>query len=366
MAKTALITGGAGFIGSRLAYAISSDVTKVVVYDNLHPQVHGANPAPPALPDNAFFVRGDVTDARLLRETIVAQVPDLIFHLAAETGTGQSYDEPARYCDVNVMGTTYLIEAVRGLPKDARRRMVLAGSRAVYGEGAYEAGDGRIMVGPIRSPESLARGDFEPTVPGGGRLKPIPTPETLPPEPASVYASTKLMQEFLLSQCAAEGDFEVAVLRFQNVYGPGQSLRNPYTGVLSIFCSQIMDGKRLNIFEDGQIVRDFIYVDDVVSALVAASRVSRPPAAPVNIGSGYAASILECAQTLLELLGSSRDNYTITGAFRPGDVRHAVADISKAKAALGWTPQVGLREGLSALASWARKERDRWATPARG
>jgi dTDP-L-rhamnose 4-epimerase len=357
MEKTAFITGGAGFIGSRLAQAISGDVDKVVVFDNLHPQVHGANAAPPSLPANALFVRGDVCDAPALHQTMIEHTPDLIFHLAAETGTGQSYDEPARYCDVNVMGTTHLIEALRKLPK-ATRRVVLAGSRAVYGEGAYQSPEGTIIAGPARTVEDLSRGVFEPLAASGEPLKPVPTPEMLPPEPASVYASTKLMQEYLLSQCAAEGDFELVLLRFQNVYGPGQSLKNPYTGVLSIFCSQIMDGTRLNIFEDGAIVRDFVYMDDVVQSLVASARVTTPPNGPINIGSGYAASILECAQTLLELLGASRDNLIVTGAFRAGDIRHAVADISKAKQTLGWAPRTSLRDGLKALATWAREERD--------
>jgi len=357
MGKTALITGGAGFIGSRLAHAISPDVDKVVVFDNLHPQVHGTNASPPPLPANAVFVRGDVCDARGLHRAVLSHAPNLIFHLAAETGTGQSYDEPARYCDVNVMGTTHLIEALRKLPKTTRR-VILAGSRAVYGEGAYQAPGGAIIAGPVRTVEDLSRGAFEPIAASGEPLKPVPTPESLPPAPASVYASTKLMQEYLLRQCADAGDFELVLMRFQNVYGPGQSLKNPYTGVLSIFCSQIMDGKRLNIFEDGGIVRDFIYMDDVVQSLVAGARAKTPPTGPVNVGSGYSASILECAQTLLELLGASRDNYTITGAFRAGDIRHAVADISKARETLDWAPRTSLRDGLKALATWARAERN--------
>ena len=146
-------------------------------------------------------------------------------------------------------------------------------------------------------------------------------------------------------------------MRFQNVYGPGQSLNNPYTGVLSIFAAQIMDGKRLNIFEDGKIVRDFVYVDDVVEALAVAGSAPEAPQGPVNIGSGYPATILECAQTLLEALGAPRDRYDVTGDFRAGDIRHALADIDKAARALGWRPTTALTDGLRALAAWAREER---------
>lgn len=355
--KTALITGGAGFIGSRLVRALRPHVNEIVVFDNLHPQVHGPDAQPPQFPEGVRFIRGDVTDAPALRQAVIEAKPALVFHLAAETGTGQSYDEPARYNDVNVMGTAYLIEAVRvvkaaGGPKT---RMVLAGSRAVYGEGAYLTPGGQMVVGPVRRTEDLAAAKYLPELPGEGTLKPCETPENLPPAPASVYASTKLMQEYLFEQCAAEGDFEVALLRFQNVYGPGQSLKNPYTGVLSIFSSQVLSGKSLEIYEDGDIVRDFIFVDDVVSALVAAGLADVPPVGPVNIGSAYPAKIREVAETLLERLGSSRTNYTVTGKFRPGDIRYAVADITRAKELLGWSPKVSLEQGLTALADWAKE-----------
>jgi len=352
----AFITGGAGFIGSRLAVALEPHVDQIVVFDSLHPQVHGPAATPPQFGPKTRFVFGDVTDPDALTAAVQAASPALVFHLAAETGTGQSYDEPARYNSVNVMGTAYLIEALRkaraaGLP---RCRIVLAGSRAVYGEGAYRAPDGRLVAGPVRTPEDLAAGRYLPSIPGLGALTPCPTPESLAPAPASVYASTKLMQEYLLEQCGAEGDFEVAILRFQNVYGPGQSLRNPYTGVLSIFSAQVLSGKSLEIYEDGEIARDFVYVDDVVASLVAAGLSVTVPAGPVNVGSGYPATIREVAETLLERLGSSRSNYSVSGKFRPGDIRYAVADISRAQTLLDWTPKVSLEAGLAALADWAK------------
>ncbi len=356
MSTCALITGGAGFIGSRLAARISASVDRILIYDNLHPQVHGHGASPPPLPANAAFLRGDIADAASLSAAVAACDPDIVYHLAAETGTGQSYDEPRRYCDANVSGTAALIEALRK-PARRKRRVILAGSRAVYGEGAYRTGSGETVSGPPRRLADLAAGRYAPLGPDGAALQPAASREDLPPAPSSVYASTKLMQEQLIEQCAAAGDFESVILRFQNVYGPGQSLNNPYTGVLSIFADQILSGRRLRIFEDGEIVRDFVYVDDVVEALALAGAVDAPPAGPVNIGSGYPGTIREAAEILLETLGAPRTAYDITGEFRPGDIRHALADISKARATLGWRPETGLKEGLSALARWAETER---------
>lgn len=355
--KVAFITGGAGFIGSRLVATLRPHVSKIVVFDNLHPQVHGFDARAPELGSGTQFIRGDVTDAAALREAICDAKPSLVFHLAAETGTGQSYEEPARYNNVNVMGTAWLVEALRAARKEGapKCRVVLAGSRAVYGEGAYRTPEGELVVGPVRTTEDLSKGRYLPMMPGKGELTPCPTPETLMPAPASVYASTKLMQEYLLEQCAAEGDFEVALLRFQNVYGPGQSLRNPYTGVLSIFSSQVLSGKSLEIYEDGEIARDFVYVEDVVSSLVAAGLAEVSSAGPVNVGSGYPATIREVAEMLLERLGAERNNYSVSGKFRPGDIRYAVADITRAQSLLGWTPKVSLDEGLTALAEWAKE-----------
>lgn len=356
MSDRVLITGGAGFIGSRLAKALSPRAERITVFDNLHTQVHGQHPLIPEFPDNVEFVQGDVTDKLQLRDATVRANPNLVFHLAAETGTGQSYDEPSRYSEVNVTGTANLIEAIRARPQTSEScRIVLAGSRAVYGEGAYTSDGSDLLVGPDRTVEALARGDFSPIAADGRSLTPVPTPETLETAPASVYAATKLMQEFLLSQCAAEDDYETVILRFQNVYGPGQSLRNPYTGVLSIFANQIMNGKTLNIFEDGEIVRDFIYVDDVVDALCVAGHIKNAPSGPINIGSGYPATILETARILLSELGEQPDKLRISGDFRPGDIRYAVADVTRARNDLNWHAKTDLKDGLFALAKWAKE-----------
>ncbi len=350
----ALITGGAGFIGSRVAAKLTAVGANVTVFDNLLAQVHGPNAAPPHWDGAVRFVLGDVRDHAALAAAVHASDPDIVFHLAAETGTGQSYDEPTRYCDVNVSATSALVEAMRSLPVRARR-VILAGSRAIYGEGAYVDHDGATRNPAPRRVEDMAAGRFAIVDQQGRPMRPASTHEDLPPAPASVYASTKLMQEWLLTQGFAGQVIEPVILRFQNVYGPGQSLRNPYTGVLSIFCQQILEGKTLDIFEDGEIVRDFVFVDDVVDAVLAAAAAAEAPNVAVNIGSGETASILDAARVLLQLLrGGDEGGYRITGNFRAGDVRHAVADIARAEALLGWSPKTSLADGLEALAIWAK------------
>jgi dTDP-L-rhamnose 4-epimerase len=345
-----LITGGAGFIGSRLAKALMASGAAVLAYDNLNAQVHGETPV---LDQEIPLVRGDVRDRTALEATVAEYQPTVVVHLAAETGTGQSGDEPSRYAEVNVVGTARLIEAMRRA-KTAPRRVVLAATRAVYGEGAYAGPGGNIIVPMPRRASDMAAGRFGLFDAEGNLLTPMPTQESLPPAPASVYGSTKLMQEYLLQQ--TEGSWNLAILRLQNVYGPGQSLRNPYTGVLSIFCQQALSGKILNIYEDGEIHRDFVFVDDVVAAFVAAIRTETAAGHTINIGTGQRTSIRDAAVAILSALGLARDRLRVTGDFRVGDVRHAVADITCAKQVLDWHSTVPFDKGISALASWARNE----------
>jgi len=358
MSRSILITGGAGFIGSRLIRALTTadPASRIAVLDNLHPQVHGVGAAPPVFPANVVFARGDVADAAVVHEVVRAACPDLVYHLAAETGTGQSFDEPTRYARVNVLGTTNLVEALRTV--GSVRRVVLAGSRAVYGEGAYRDVSGTEFVGLPRTADCMGKGDYSVPLPSQARLPAVAVPSHsgLPPAPASVYASTKLMQEYLLAQTGEGASWCATVLRFQNVYGPGQSLRNPYTGVLSIFARQLLAGQDLAIFEDGAIARDFVYVDDVVDALVRAGDRPVPHGTVIDIGTGSAATILHVAKTLMRALDRPQDAFRVTGAFRTGDIRHACANIDKAGQLLGWAPQVNIEEGLLRLAAWARQE----------
>ncbi|WP_428852404.1 NAD-dependent epimerase/dehydratase family protein [Imbroritus primus] len=359
MTQSILITGGAGFIGSRLVKALHAAVPgdRIWVFDNLHPQVHGAGAQPPVLPEGTTFRLGDVKNAQAVRQVVAEAQPDLVYHLAAETGTGQSYDEVSRYCEVNVSGTAHLIEALRATQHPARR-VVLAASRAVYGEGGYRDADGREHVGLPRDAAAMSAGDFSVPMPASARLpaQPMPSHAGLPPAPASIYASTKLMQEYLLKQAGEGAPWKATMLRFQNVYGPGQSLRNPYTGVLSIFAQQLLSGQGLNIYEDGEIARDFVYVDDVVSALVAAGQADLPHGTTVDIGLGQPTTILRTAKLLMQFLGCSDRELKVTGQFRVGDIRYAAADISAARELLAWAPAVAVEEGLSRLAQWARDE----------
>ncbi len=355
--STVLITGGAGFIGSRLACALSPDLYQVTVFDNFHPQSHEGNTDTRALlqQSGVRIIQGDVRDEAALCAAVAASRPQIVYHLAAETGTGQSFDLPARYNDVNVMGTARLIEAIRARGKFVRR-VILASSRSVYGEGACVDSDGRPVAAVERVAADLERGDFAPKDMAGRSLRPVPTNADCTVAPASIYASTKLMQEYLLKQAFWGTKVDVGILRLQNVFGPGQSMNNPYTGVLSIFCRQILEGQGLSVFEDGQITRDFVLVDDVVSAFAAMARAARMPAEILDIGTGEGATILQVARRLMSQLGQDPDRVAVTGAFRPGDIRHAVADISRAREKLGWAPAFSLDQGLARLGEWAGQE----------
>jgi dTDP-L-rhamnose 4-epimerase len=354
--KRFLITGGAGFIGTTLALQLAKDSnTRIWILDNLNPQVHGRNPHYPIFPSNINFVYGDIRDREVVEEIITQSQPDVIVHMAAETGTGQSLDEITRYCEVNVTGTSILLESIRQKAKNLSR-LILPSSRAVYGEGPYQDHqNGKIVVPPARSASAMQAGNFVPTSLSGNHLTAIPASEDTPPFPASIYASTKLMQEYLVTQAGANASWQATILRFQNVYGVGQSLKNPYTGVLSIFSSQILSNQSLNIYEDGNIVRDFVFIDDVVRAIELSCQTPLLHGTTINIGSGQATTILAAAKILLNIYGKDENAYKITGDFRVGDIRHAVADISKAKILLGWEPQVSLREGLEKLCHWCLK-----------
>lgn len=347
------ITGGAGFIGSHLAAKLSGR-GDIVVFDNLHPQTHHQNP------DNLArltahgipVIASDIRDGAALARAVRDVSPDIIFHLAAETGTAQSYDEPARYTDVNVTGTAHLIEAIR--QAGGVKRVILASSRAVYGEGSCVYPDGTAARAEHRNADDLRSGDFWLKDKDGRPLRPTATNATCLPAPMSIYASTKLMQEYLLQQAVWNSDTQLGILRLHNVYGPGQSLHNPYTGVLANLCLHIQQNRRLRVFEDGLITRDFVWIDDVVDACARMAEVEDLPQEILDIGSGRPCTILHAAQTLLSLFGKDPDRLAITGEFRPGDIRHAVANIDAAKTVLGWQPKMPLIRGLGELVDWSR------------
>lgn len=354
-----LITGGAGFIGSRLAECLCRQGHSVVIFDNLHPQAHFGNETNfrIAKTAGAQIIVGDIRSRDDIQQAIASTQPEAIFHLAAETGTGQSFDHPGRYTEVNVVGTTHLIEAIRSAGASVHR-IVVAGSRSVYGEGACVDDAGRLTPAMARLAEDLNRGEYRPRSAGGVFLTPVATSaETCTVAPASIYASTKLMQEYLLTQAFWGSEVDVGILRLQNVYGPGQSMSNPYTGVISIFADQIMQGRTLNIYEDGEITRDFVFVDDVVAAFAATLGVGHMGSAIVDIGSGEASTILDIARQLIALVGQQGSGLEITGQFRAGDIRFALSDTARARALLSWAPQIGITEGLASFAQWAKEAR---------
>lgn len=348
--RTVLVTGGAGFIGCALSEALVRCFGRVVAVDSLHPQVHAHRARPPALAPDAELVVGDVTDASMWDAVLPSVRPDVVVHLAAETGTSQSLSESTRHGSVNVVGTTRLMDGLlrHGLPG----RVVLSSSRAVYGEGAWRRADGTLFQPPQRTQAMLEGGAWD--VAGG---VPLPNDGRLvAPAPVSVYGVTKLAQEQLLGVWGRALGVEVAVLRLQNVYGPGQSLSNPYTGILSLFARMARSGSVIPLYEDGEVRRDFVLVDDVADALVAAATVDTLPPTPLDIGSGEHQTIRTAAELVARYYDAPAPE--VTGRFREGDVRHAWADISLAQETLGWHPQYSLADGVHRLCDWIETQRD--------
>lgn len=346
-APSYLITGGAGFIGRQLSRELIAAGAKVRVLDSLVEQVHGPDAGPPAdLPAGAEFIRGDVRDPEAVRGAIRGM--DGIFHLAAEVGVGQSMYEIDRYTSVNDLGTANLFQQLIEHPV---KRVVVASSMSVYGEGLYITGNGE-KICDARRP---ARG-WDPVDARGEALTPVPTPETKQPDLASVYALNKFVQERMSLIVAQAYRMEVCALRLFNVYGPGQALSNPYTGVLAIFASRLANGQRPMVFEDGEQRRDFVHVEDVARAFRLA--MDRPEAngQVINIGSGRSVTVTETAERLARAMGKNDVAPLITGEARRGDIRHCFADISKARELLGFEPRRSFDDSLGALAEWVAEQ----------
>ena len=353
MARRVLITGGAGFIGSRLAERFHAAGDDVVVLDSLLSQVHGPDPdsTSPLLARARTVAEvrvGSVTSSEDLRSALRGVTH--IVHLAAETGTGQSMYEIDRYVDANVGGTAKLLDLLVNEPHEVKR-IIVASSRAIYGEGAYRTEDGRVVYPPHRRDEDMAAGDFEVHMPGEGPLAVTPTTEDAALHPSSVYGITKQMQESLVMTVAPTCGVEAVSLRYQNVFGPGQSLTNPYTGILSIFSTLIKQDKEINIFEDGQESRDFVYVDDVVEATYLAAVHPAAAGRVYNVGSGHATTVQDVVDALADAFGKNVRR-RVSGNYRNGDIRHNVADTSRIERELGFAARTPFAEGLRAFTEW--------------
>jgi dTDP-L-rhamnose 4-epimerase len=344
--RVCLVTGGAGFIGCAISGQLADRFDRVVALDNLHPQVHANRERPGALDERVQLVEGDVTSAADWRSVLADMTPDVVVHLAAETGTGQSLTEASRHADTNVTGTTRMLDAFaeHGL---APRRIVLTSSRAVYGEGAWQReSDAGIVYPGQRDRAMLERAEWD--FPG---LRALPfSSTTTQPSPTSVYGATKLAQEHVLRSWSLAFGVQPVILRLQNVYGPGQSLSNPYTGIVSLFCRLAREGKTIPIYEDGRIIRDFVFIDDTADAIVAAMESNTVGNEAVDIGSGEATSVMRLGELVASRYAAPAP--VVNGAFRHGDVRHASCDIGKAVETLDWTPAVMLPEGLERLCKW--------------
>ncbi len=344
---TVLVTGGAGFIGCALSHQASAEADRWVALDVLHPQVHPSEDRPADLVDKAELIVGDVTDPAVWDRVLAEVKPEIVIHLAAETGTAQSLDEATRHASVNVVGTTQMLDGF-GRHGHVPAHVILAGSRAVYGEGMWRRRDGSVFAPGMRSHAQFERAEWD-----FDGATPLPSAAaTTVPAPTSVYGATKLAQEHILAAWAGAHDVPFSVLRFQNVYGPGQSLINSYTGIVSMFSQWAKAGQSIPIYEDGLITRDFVFIDDVAASLAAAMR--QPPAADarrrLDIGFGVGSTILELAETVAAYYDAPAPH--INGKYRDGDIRHAECDIAAAKAELGWEPRVDLTAGIARLQDW--------------
>lgn len=345
-----LITGGAGFIGSNLALRLVSKGHRVTVLDNLSTQVHGNKSALVAtIQGKVNFIEGDVRNRNDWQHAIQGQ--NAIVHLAAETGTGQSMYEIARYADVNVNGTAIMLDILANQPHDVSKVLV-ASSRSLYGEGKAHCLKHGDVYPRKRSDADMKVGDFSVKCPiCGSRADIMPTDEDSRLHPSSVYGITKLTQEQMIMTVGHALGIAVTALRYQNVYGPGQSLSNPYTGILSIFSTRIRNGNGINVFEDGLESRDFVYIEDVVDATVLALLSERANNRVFNVGSGVATDVLTVARTLCEVYGSKVE-ISVTGNYRLGDIAHNYADLSAIRDALGFNPKIDFADGVRRFAAW--------------
>lgn len=357
--KNILITGGAGFIGSNLGKKLIQLGYNITILDNLSPQIHGLNPEKESytyqsiLKAGVKFIQGSVTKKHDWEEAIENQ--DAIVHLAAETGTGQSMYEIQKYVDVNITGTSLLLDLLTN-SNHTVKKIVVASSRAIYGEGKYLCANHSIVYPNERKDDDMIIGDFECKCPiCGDSLELVPTDENSKIHPTSIYGITKQVQEQMVLTVGKSLGIPAVGFRYQNVYGPGQSLSNPYTGILSIFSTQIKNNNNINIFEDGKESRDFVYIDDVVNATVLGLLKKEADYEVFNVGADKPIDVLTVAN-LLKVNYNSEIEIKVSGNYRKGDIRHNYGDLSKIKTFLDFSPQFSFYQGIKNFCSWVEEQ----------
>jgi dTDP-L-rhamnose 4-epimerase len=357
--KNILIAGGAGFIGSNLALTLVEKGYHVTVLDSLSPQIHGNNPdvtSPlyQSIKDKVRFIKGTVTSRKDWQTALEDQ--DAVIHLAAETGTGQSMYEIEKYVNTNIGGTALLLDILTNTRHHVKRVLV-AESRAIYGEGKYQCESCGGVYPLDRRNDDMSRGDYECHCPKCGKpVKLVATTEDSAIHPSSVYGITKQVQGQLVHLVCPTIGVESVSFRYQNVYGPGQSLTNPYTGILSIFSTRIKNHNPINIFEDGKETRDFVYIDDVVDATIKGLEVPEANGHVFNVGTGVGTDVLTVAKTLCEKYGIIVP-ITVSGNYRLGDIRHNYADITLARNILGFEPKWSFSDGIAQFAKWVDQQK---------
>ncbi len=349
-----LITGGCGFIGRKLAEALIMQGYQLSILDDLKPQIHGADPDLQWLKDkNIQFIKEDICNRKIFKKLI--REVNAVIHLAAETGTAQSMYEISQYSETNIMGTANLADALVN-ENHSVQKVILASSRAVYGEGKYRCPSCGIVYPKTRVLLDANAHFFEPPCPFCGKeLSPIATDEASCTHPSSIYGMSKLAQENMIRIACGAKKIPYTILRFQNVYGAGQSLVNPYTGILPVFISLIKQKKQLLIFEDGLETRDFVHVKDIVSSIILSLTQEQADNETFNVGSGEARTILSVAKMMYQIL-QQNEHYKITRQYREGDIRHNMADISYIKEKLNYTPKISFEQGLREFICWAEKQ----------
>lgn len=356
MTKTTILTGGAGFIGSRVAAGLANGDDRIVAIDNMHPQVHKSADRPSNLPENVELIVADVTDADFWDRFLANCTLGTVVHLAAETGTGQSLTESNRHAMVNVVGTTQMLDAF-ARNKCIPEHLILTSSRAVYGEGAWRSASGEVFYPGLREHSALEDHKWDIFDSAGIPASPLAhrALNTFP-KPSSVYGATKLAQEQIISCWASAMGVAATIFRFQNVYGPGQSPFNPYTGIITLFHRIASSGGTIEVYEDGQVGRDFVYIDDVVASCLAAVKDKPSGTRYLDVGTGVATTIIQAAEIIAALYSAPPPQ--ISGKFRDGDIRWAIADTEDLERALGVRCTTEFASlGASQVGQWLKAEK---------